>query len=69
VLAGSLYDDAGDYPDGTSVRNPIATARARWAGPHGAVLFVKLHQFAATDTMARKASARSMFVLVFNSSG
>jgi rhodanese-related sulfurtransferase len=26
------------------VRNPIGTARASWAGPEGAVLFVKLHQ-------------------------
>jgi anti-sigma factor ChrR (cupin superfamily) len=50
VLAGSLHDDAGDYPDGTYVRNPIGTAHAPWAGPDGAVLFVKLHQFTAADT-------------------
>jgi anti-sigma factor ChrR (cupin superfamily) len=50
VLAGSLHDDAGDYPDGTYVRHPIGTAHPRWAGPDGAVVFVKLHQFAATDT-------------------
>jgi anti-sigma factor ChrR (cupin superfamily) len=50
VLAGSLHDDTGDYPNGTYVRNPIETAHARWAGPDGAVLFVKLHQFAAADT-------------------
>jgi anti-sigma factor ChrR (cupin superfamily) len=50
VLAGSLHDDVGDYPDGAYVRNPIGTAHARWAGLDGAVLFVKLHQFAATDT-------------------
>jgi anti-sigma factor ChrR (cupin superfamily) len=49
VLAGSLHDDAGDYPADIYVRNPVGTARARWAGPDGAVLFVKLHQFAATD--------------------
>ncbi len=50
VLAGSFHDDAGNYPEGTYVRNPIVTAHASWAGPDGAVLFVKLHQFAAADT-------------------
>jgi len=50
VLAGSFHDDAGDYPDGTYVRNPIGTRHAPWAGPDGAVLFVKLHQFTAADT-------------------
>jgi anti-sigma factor ChrR (cupin superfamily) len=50
VLAGSLHDDAGDYPDGTYVRNPVGTAHSSWAGPDGAVLFVKLRQFAAADT-------------------
>ena len=50
VLAGSFHDDAGDYSDGTYVRNPIGTAHAPWAGPEGAVLFVKLNQFTAADT-------------------
>jgi len=50
MLAGSFHDEAGDYPDGTYVRNPIGTAHAPWAGPDGAVLFVKLHQFTAADT-------------------
>jgi anti-sigma factor ChrR (cupin superfamily) len=50
VLAGSLHDGAGDYADGTYVRNPVAAARPRWAGAAGALVFVKLHQFAATDT-------------------
>jgi anti-sigma factor ChrR (cupin superfamily) len=50
VLAGSLHDDAGDYLDGTYVRNPVGTAHPCWAGPDGATLFVKLRQFAATDT-------------------
>lgn len=50
VLAGSFHDDAGNYPDGTYVRNPIGTAHAPWAGPDGAVLFVKLNQFIAADT-------------------
>jgi anti-sigma factor ChrR (cupin superfamily) len=50
VLAGSLHDDAGDYSAGTYVRNPVGTAQASWAGPDGAVLFVKLRQVAAADT-------------------
>ncbi|MGH8707953.1 MAG: cupin domain-containing protein [Burkholderiales bacterium] len=50
VLAGSFHDDAGDYADGTYLRNPIRTAHVPWAGPDGAVLFVKLNQFTAADT-------------------
>ncbi|MGH9220702.1 MAG: cupin domain-containing protein [Vicinamibacterales bacterium] len=50
VLAGSVHDDAGEYPAGTYVRNPIETQHAPWAGPDGAALFVKLHQFNAADT-------------------
>src|ERR1043166_3225718 len=50
VLAGSFHDASGDYPEGAYVRNPIGTAHAPWAGPDGAVLFVKLHQFTAADT-------------------
>jgi anti-sigma factor ChrR (cupin superfamily) len=50
VLAGSVHDDAGDYPDGTYVRNPIGTAHARSVGPDGTVLFVKLNQFNPADT-------------------
>lgn len=49
VLAGSFHDDGGDYPDGTYVRNPAGTVHARSAGPDGAVLFVKLNQFAVGD--------------------
>lgn len=50
VLAGSFHDDSGDFTEGYYVRNPIGTSHAPWAGPDGAVLFVKLHQFVATDT-------------------
>src|ERR1051325_9557341 len=50
VLAGSFHDDTGDFPEGTYVRNPIGTAHAPWAGPDGAVLFVKLWQFDKADT-------------------
>lgn len=49
VLEGSFHDAAGDYPAGVYVRNPIGSAHAPWAGPGGALLFVKLHQFAADD--------------------
>lgn len=49
VLAGSFHDDAGDYPERTYVRNPIAPAHTSWAGPDGAVLFVQLHQLTAAD--------------------
>lgn len=49
VLDGSFHDDSGDFPVGAYVRNPIGSAHAPWAGPDGAVLFVKLHQFAADD--------------------
>jgi len=50
VLGGSFHDDAGDYAEGTYVRNPIGTAHAPWVGPDGAVLFVKLNQFTAADS-------------------
>jgi anti-sigma factor ChrR (cupin superfamily) len=50
VLAGSCHDEGGEYPEGTYVRNPIGTAHASWAGPDGAVLFVKLHQCSAAET-------------------
>lgn len=49
VLAGSFHDDAGDYPERTYVRNPAGPAHTSWAGPDGAVLFVKLHQFTKAD--------------------
>src|SRR5262249_29763432 len=50
VLGGSFHDDTGDYREGAYVRNPIGTSHAPWAGPDGAALFVKLHQFTAADT-------------------
>ena len=50
VLAGSLHDDSGEYPERTYLRDPVGRAQASWAGPDGATLFVKLHQFTAADT-------------------
>lgn len=48
VLEGTFADEAGRYPAGTYVRNPIGTSHAPWSD-EGAVLFVKLRQFAADD--------------------
>jgi anti-sigma factor ChrR (cupin superfamily) len=50
VLEGAFHDADGAYPAGTYVRNPIGSAHAPWAGPQGAILFVKLGQFAPDDT-------------------
>ncbi|MDO9477775.1 MAG: cupin domain-containing protein [Pseudohongiella sp.] len=49
VLQGEFNDEAGSYPAGTYVRNPIGTSHAPWAGDEGAVIFVKLHQFDQQD--------------------
>lgn len=49
VLDGVFSDEAGDHPAGTYLRNPPGSAHT----PHsvgGCTLFVKLRQFAATDT-------------------
>lgn len=50
VLEGLFLDAHGSYGPGSYVRNPIGTSHAPSAGPMGAILFVKLHQFAAEDT-------------------
>jgi hypothetical protein len=47
VLDGVFSDEAGDYPVGTYVRNPIGTAHRPHIGPEGATILVKLHQFDA----------------------
>lgn len=49
VLDGLFIDEHGEYPAGTYVRNPVGSSHAPHAGPAGARLFVKLHQFAAGD--------------------
>lgn len=49
VLQGLFADQDGEYPAGTYVRNPIGTRHSPCAGPAGAKLFVKLHQFAPAD--------------------
>lgn len=49
VLDGTFSDEHGDYPAGTYVRNPIGTTHTP-RSDEGCVIFVKLHQFDATDT-------------------
>lgn len=50
VLEGVFHDEAGAYPVGTYVRNPIGSSHAPWVEAEGAVIFVKLHQFDRADT-------------------
>lgn len=49
VLEGEFADEHGRYPAGTYLRNPVGTRHAPRVGPEGALLFVKLHQFARGD--------------------
>lgn len=49
VLEGVFSDEHGDYPQGSYVRNPRGTSHRPAAGPEGATIFVKLHQFAQED--------------------
>ena len=50
VLEGEFADEHGAYPAGTYLRNPIGTSHAPKVGSQGALIFVKLHQFAQDDT-------------------
>jgi anti-sigma factor ChrR (cupin superfamily) len=61
VLAGVFSDEAGDYPAGTYVRNPIGTAHRPHIGPEGATILVKLHQFEASDTEQKVVDTRNGF--------
>ncbi len=49
VLDGVFSDEAGDYPAGTYVRNPIGSRHAP-SSAGGCTIFVKLHQFPAGDS-------------------
>lgn len=49
VLEGVFSDDSGDHPAGTYLRHPPGSSHAPYSR-EGCVLFVKLWQFAATDT-------------------
>lgn len=48
VLDGIFSDETGDYPEGTYIRNPIATSHKPYT-KEGATIFVKLHQFDTHD--------------------
>lgn len=49
VLEGEFADEHNTYPQGTYIRNPIGTGHKPRVGASGAVIFVKLHQFAEQD--------------------
>lgn len=49
VLEGIFSDEHGDYGQGSYIRNPVGTSHTPKIGPSGATIFVKLHQFSATD--------------------
>lgn len=58
VLQGVLSDERGDYPAGTYLRNPPGTSHAPFS-KDGCLLFVKLWQFAADDTVPVKLDTSS----------
>ena len=49
VLSGTFHDEHGDYPKGHYVRNPVGSSHTPWAGEHGTLIFVKLHQMDIQD--------------------
>ncbi len=51
VLEGEFGDEHGRYPAGYYLRNPIGTRHTPRIGGDGATIFVKLHQFAADDSI------------------
>ena len=50
VLQGEFGDEHGTYPAGFYLRNPIGSEHSPRVGADGALIFVKLHQFAADDS-------------------
>ena len=50
VLEGVFSDETGDFPKGSYVRNPVGTSHTPHTDP-GCTILVKLHQFAAEDTV------------------
>jgi anti-sigma factor ChrR (cupin superfamily) len=47
VLEGSLHDEEGDYPALTWLRNPRGSVHTPWAGPEGALIYVKVGHIGA----------------------
>ncbi len=58
VLEGTFADEAGEYPAGSYVRNPIGTSHAPSVGADGATIFVKLRQFSEEDSQPVKLETR-----------
>jgi anti-sigma factor ChrR (cupin superfamily) len=51
VLEGMFADEHGRYPAGSYLRNPIGTGHTPHIGEEGALILVKLHQFAENDIL------------------
>lgn len=58
VLEGVFSDEAGHYPAGTYVRNPIGSRHAPYS-EGGCTIFVKLRQFSAEDQRAFSVDTRA----------
>jgi anti-sigma factor ChrR (cupin superfamily) len=58
VLDGCFSDERGDYPAGTYLRNPPGSRHAPFSAD-GCTLFVKLRQFAQTDSQALRLNTKA----------
>jgi anti-sigma factor ChrR (cupin superfamily) len=58
VLDGCFLDERGDYPAGTYLRNPPGSEHAPYS-TDGCTLFVKLRQFAQTDSQALRLNTKA----------
>jgi len=59
VLEGVFSDEHADYPAGSYIRNPIGTYHTPRIGVEGAIIFVKLHQFASDDAEQKVIDTKS----------
>jgi anti-sigma factor ChrR (cupin superfamily) len=58
VLDGCFSDERGDYPAGMYLRNPPGSQHAPYS-TDGCTLFVKLRQFAQTDSQALRLNTKA----------
>jgi anti-sigma factor ChrR (cupin superfamily) len=58
VLDGCFSDEEGNYPAGTYLRNPPGSQHAPFS-TDGCTLFVKLRQFAQTDSQALRVNTKA----------
>jgi anti-sigma factor ChrR (cupin superfamily) len=58
VLDGCFSDERGDYPAGTYLRNPPGSRHTPFSAD-GCTLFVKLRQFAQTDSQALRLNTKA----------